>query len=147
MIRYTLKCRNDHSFESWFQSASACDQLADRGLIACPDCGETDIHKSLMAPSVRTEHGAATVAPQERQPLINAPNEKIAEAIKEIRTYVEQNSDYVGDAFATEARSMHEGEIPHRPIYGEARQDEARKLIEDGVPALPLPFMPRQKTN
>ena len=42
---------------------------------------------------------------------------------------------------------MHDGEKPHRPIYGEAKPEEAKKLVEDGVPALPLPFIPKQKTN
>jgi hypothetical protein len=28
MIRYALKCAEDHRFESWFQSASAFDTLA-----------------------------------------------------------------------------------------------------------------------
>ena len=42
---------------------------------------------------------------------------------------------------------MHDGEVPHRPIYGDVKPDEAKKLIEDGVPALPLPFIPKQKTN
>jgi len=42
---------------------------------------------------------------------------------------------------------MHEGDMPHRSIYGEVKPDEAKKLAEDGVPAVPLPFVPRQKTN
>ncbi|HAW47084.1 MAG TPA: DUF1178 domain-containing protein, partial [Roseovarius sp.] len=32
-------------------------------------------------------------------------------------------------------------------IYGEARPEEARRLIEDGIPVAPLPFSPRRKTN
>ena len=42
---------------------------------------------------------------------------------------------------------MHEGRTPSRAIHGEARIEEARKLIEDGVPVAPLPFIPRQKVN
>ena len=42
---------------------------------------------------------------------------------------------------------MHEGRSPGRAIHGEARPDEAKKLIEDGVPIAPLPFLPRQKSN
>ena len=36
---------------------------------------------------------------------------------------------------------------PERPIYGEARAEDARKLLEDGIPVLPLPFMPKRNTN
>ncbi len=42
---------------------------------------------------------------------------------------------------------MHEGTAPERSIYGEARPDEAKKLLEDGIPVAPLPFLPGRKTN
>ena len=42
---------------------------------------------------------------------------------------------------------MHNGEAPERAIYGEARLDEAKKLLEDGVPVAPLPFLPNRKAN
>lgn len=143
MIRYALKCENDHRFESWFQSGDAFDGLVTRGLVGCPDCASTSVAKDLMAPKVTPARKKAA-APQ---PMTNAPDPELVEALKKLRDHVESTSDYVGDAFAKEARAMHEGEIPHRPIYGEAKPDEARKLMEDGVPAMPLPFIPRQKTN
>ncbi|MEO1331817.1 MAG: DUF1178 family protein, partial [Pseudomonadota bacterium] len=55
--------------------------------------------------------------------------------------------EYVGTSFATEARAIHDGEAPERAIYGEARADEAAKLVKDGVPVAPLPFIPDRKTN
>jgi hypothetical protein len=42
---------------------------------------------------------------------------------------------------------MHDGDAPEKAIYGEAKLDEARKLLEDGVPVLPLPFRPTGKDN
>lgn len=144
MIRYTLECENKHRFESWFQSADAFDTLDKANHVACPTCGDTTIRKSLMAPSVPKKGNAKA---DESQPMTNAPDPKLVEAMKELRKHVETNSDYVGKDFAREARSMHEGETPHRAIYGEANAEEAKKLIEDGVPALPLPFIPKQKTN
>jgi hypothetical protein len=50
-------------------------------------------------------------------------------------------------SFAAEARAMHLGEAPERPIHGEARLDEARALVDEGVPVAPLPFLPRNRTN
>lgn len=146
MIRYALKCGNNHSFESWFQSAEAFDGLKAAGMVACPECEDTTVEKSLMAPRVRPARGQA-VAEKPAEPMVSTPDPEIAKAIKAIRDHVEKNSDYVGDRFAKEARAMHEGETPHRSIYGEVRADEAKKLAEDGVPAVPLPFVPRQKTN
>ncbi|MEO9827400.1 MAG: DUF1178 family protein [Paracoccaceae bacterium] len=159
MIRYALKCESDHSFESWFKSADAFDALVAKRMITCPECGSDHVEKSLMAPGVRASRDTPS-APETDQTketavepgvsqnvMTNAPDPKLAEAIKTIRDHVEKNSDYVGDKFAEEARAMHDGDTPHRPIYGEAKVEDAKKLIDDGVPALPLPFIPRQKTN
>lgn len=65
----------------------------------------------------------------------------------ELRKKIEAESDYVGGDFVKEARRMHEGEVKARSIHGEARLDEARKLAEDGVPVMPLPFLPNRKAN
>ena len=42
---------------------------------------------------------------------------------------------------------MHDGLVPDRPIYGEANLAEARKLAEDGIPVMPLPFIPAKKAH
>jgi len=143
MIQYSLKCENDHGFDSWFASADAYDKLADNGMVSCAVCGSTKVSKAIMAPRVRTTKGKeAPVAP-------TLPTEKSAaeQAMAEMRAQVEQNSEYVGTNFATEARSMHLGDAPERAIYGEAKPEEAKSLIEDGIPVTPLPFMPTRKSN
>ena len=143
MIRFALKCENDHRFESWFQSGAAFDALLARDMVVCPDCGSTVVTKDLMAPKV----GAKRPAEELPQQVANAPDPDLADAIRKLRDHVERNSDYVGGNFAREARAMHVGDTPHRPIYGEVDKKEAQSLAEDGVPALPLPFIPKQKTN
>ena len=146
MIRFALKCTNEHHFESWFQSGDAFEALDARKLVTCPNCGSPKVSKELMAPKVRASRKAAA-EPQEPQAMTNMPDPQMVEAIKKLKAYVEKNSAYVGNSFAAEARAMHEGDTPQRAIHGEAKPEEAKKLIEDGVPALPLPFIPRQKTN
>jgi hypothetical protein len=157
MIRYALTCANDHGFESWFQSAEAFDRLAAAGHVACAVCGSTDIAKTLMAPAVRPARKAeaagasaeaatgAEAAPAARP--LSAPRTPAEEALAALRRQVEANSDYVGLNFAAEARAMHEGTIPERSIYGEARAEEAKRLIEEGIPVAPLPFLPTRKAN
>jgi len=135
MIRYALRCSEGHDFDSWFRSTADFDRLAAEGQLSCAVCGGGGIAKALMTPSVPAE-----------RPL-QAPASAAEEALMRLRRHVEENSDYVGLGFAAEARAMHEGEKPNRAIHGEARADEARKLIEDGVPVAPLPFMPRQRSN
>ena len=49
--------------------------------------------------------------------------------------------------FAEEARAMHYGEQEARPIYGETKRAEAEALREEGVPAMPLLFPVRQRSD
>lgn len=144
MIRYNLKCGNDHGFESWFASAGAFDTLQRAGQVSCPVCGGKQVEKALMAPSVRPASSRPDA--EVRRPL-KAPATDVEKAIAELRRQVEENADYVGLNFAAEARAIHEGAAEERSIYGEARPDEARKLLEDGVPVAPLPFLPLRKAN
>ncbi|GGW36533.1 hypothetical protein GCM10011452_26290 [Gemmobacter lanyuensis] len=138
MIRYALHCAAGHDFESWFASGSAFDDLKARGLVACAVCGGTEVEKALMAPSVAVK--------EEARPLAQ-PRSEVEEAMAAMRREIEAKSEYVGMNFATEARRIHAGDAPERAIYGEAKLDEARKLLEDGVPVAPLPFLPARKTN
>lgn len=143
MIRYSLRCRRSHDFESWFQSASGFDRLRGANQIACPLCGDTGVEKTLMAPAVRP----ARKEKESSTPRLTQPQTEIEAALAEMRRQVEANSDYVGLNFASEARRMHEGSVEARAIYGEAKAEEARALIEDGIPVAPLPFMPARKAN
>lgn len=135
MIKYSLRCHNTHSFESWFQSASGFDTLASAGQIACPICGETRVEKSLMAPNLRDSG---------KPDLTATPTET---AMAQMRAQIEANSEYVGLNFVKEARRMHQGDTEARAIYGEAKPEEARALLQEGVPVVPLPFQPKQKSN
>ncbi len=137
MIRYALKCDDGHAFFSWFQSADAFDTLERTGHLACPDCGSDAVAKAVMAPQVATA----------RAPALAEPETPAQAALANLRREIESKSDYVGRRFATEARAMHDGDSPRRSIWGEARLDEARALVEDGVPVAPLPFVPKARTN
>jgi hypothetical protein len=145
MIRYSLRCDAGHGFESWFASSAAFDALAGAGRLACPLCGSPRVSKSLMAPSVATERGEDAGAAPKAAAEPNA--DEIARRLARLRAEIEAMSEYVGLSFAAEARRIHEGTAPERPIYGEAAPQEARKLIEDGVPVAPLPFIPRRRSN
>lgn len=144
MILYTLSCKDDHQFESWFQSADSFEALAVAKQLSCPECGDVRITKALMAPKVRASR--KTVKDPEGGAL-SSPRDEREAAVAALRKEVEANSDYVGLKFADEARAMHDGDIPRRSIYGEARLDEAKKLVDDGVPVAPLPFRPRTRAN
>lgn len=148
MIRYTLKCDQNHSFESWFASAEAFEKLRAAGMVICAICGSTKVEKALMAPAVRPARKAAAPVPEAAAEVpLSAPQNPMEEALAAMRREVEENSDYVGLNFAAEARAMHSGEAPERAIHGEAKLDEARALLEEGIPVTPLPFLPKRSTN
>lgn len=141
MIRYNLRCKNGHDFDGWFRSSDAFASMQSAGQVSCTQCGSSSVEKSLMSPAVPAKGRAEAPANLAR------PQNPTETALDQLRQQVEANSDYVGMKFVDEARAMHEGRSPSRAIHGEARPDEARKLIEEGVPVAPLPFIPRQKAN
>ena len=143
MIRYTLKCAQGHSFDSWFQSAGAFEKLTSAGMVSCAVCGSSDVKKGIMAPRVRPAR-AKTTEPAKMPGPLSAPASPAEQAMRELRRKIEARSENVGSDFAREARAIHEGDAPERPIIGEARTDEARRLIEDGIPVAPLPWMSRR---
>ena len=63
----------------------------------------------------------------------------LAAMMKKVRDHIASTHEYVGKDFATRARAMHDGEADAKPVWGETTLAEAKSLIEDGVPALPLP--------
>jgi len=99
------------------------------------------VEKELMAPSVRPARKPETA------PSLRDPASEVEAAIAALRKQIEENSEYVGVNFATEARRIHSGDAPERAIHGEASLDDARQMIEEGLPVAPLPFLPRAKVN
>ncbi len=140
MIQYRLRCKDGHEFDSWFQSSAAYERLAASGHVACAVCGAAGVEKALMAPAVK-KPGAEAARP------LTDPATEAERQLADLRRQIEENSDYVGLNFAAEARAIHDGESPARSIHGEARIDEARALLEDGIPVAPLPFRPARRTN
>lgn len=141
MIRYSMTCDKGHSFDGWFQSAAGYESLHSAGLVNCARCGSAQVSKSLMAPAVVSDKAAPPALP------LSAPASPAETALAELRRKVEENSEYVGMSFASEARAIHDGDAPERSIYGETRPDEAMRLIADGIPVAPLPFMPKRGTH
>jgi hypothetical protein len=141
MIRYALLCEHEHEFEGWFAASADFDDQQARGLIECPICGVKAVRKAIMSPAVAgAKRGASDQTPAQTQVMM-------MEAMGRIRRHVEDTFDDVGDAFATEARAIHEGRSEDRGIYGQATSAEVRDLVEDGVPIAPLPPEPIKKSE
>ncbi len=143
MISFTLKCEHDHTFDSWFQSAEAFDKLLAAGMVTCSVCGALGVEKAVMAPRVRPARNAAS--PSERP--LSAPASPAEQALAEMRKAIEANSEDVGENFAKEARKIHDGDAPERSIIGQAKLEDAKALIEDGIPVAPLPWGQKKRAN
>ena len=143
MIKYRLNCRHGHDFEAWFAGSDAFDAQSRKAQVVCPACGSTEVAKAIMAPNV------ATRGPAGREPDRTVGGRTIPAAalrvLSEMRQEVERHADYVGLAFAEEARRIHHEEVPPRRIYGEASLADVKELVEDGVPVLPLPRLPKDE--
>ena len=127
VIRYSLACVGEHEFEAWFSNSKTYDTQRKKKLVECPVCGSTDVKKQIMAPMVRSSDRAV-------------PTEVAAAKIAAgIRQHISSTHDYVGEKFADEARAMYYGETEHRPVWGEVTPEVAKDLIDEGVPAMPLP--------
>jgi hypothetical protein len=131
VIVYSLRCGNDHEFESWFKDSHAFDRQAASQRLVCPLCGSRNIAKAIMSPAVSgTKKGAAAATDEIR---------RMRQFVTGLRRYVHDHAEYVGDDFADLARKIHYGEERDRPIFGEATISDAIELCEEGIGVAPLP--------
>ena len=151
MIVFDLSCDNAHTFEGWFGSSDDFASQQARGLVMCPVCESAAVSKAPMAPAVpakgnRTESTA-------RVPVANkAMPAEVAEAFKALAAAQAKalaKSEWVGDRFAAEVRSMHYGEAEEKQVHGRATSDDARSLMEEGIAVAPLlvPVHPPEELN
>ena len=138
MISFNLMCANEHEFEGWFQNSAEFEAQAKKKRIECPYCGDTAVAKALMAPAV----GAKSAVRETRREKA-AQAAKLRKALTEMREFVERNFDDVGDRFPEEARRIYYGESEERAIFGNATEEEAEELAEEGVPVGKLPWIKR----
>jgi hypothetical protein len=152
MILFDLKCDHDHVFESWFKDSATFTRHQKRGDLACPVCGSSRITKAPMAPSIvkgedRPRRRKSRPETPQTVAMAKDPDQqkmaKLMRELGELRRQIEQNCDYVGESFPEEARKIHYGETEHRNIYGEATEDEAKELNEEGIEFSRVPWLPR----
>jgi hypothetical protein len=148
VIRYSLICASGHAFESWFANSKACDAQMKRKLVACPVCDSTKVEKAIMAPSLITSKRKRERAPEAKpQPaaLLSEKDREVRALLKSLHEHVKQNAEHVGEKFPKLAREMHYGETEKRSIYGDAKPEEVRSLVEEGVEVQPLPILPEDR--
>jgi hypothetical protein len=137
MIRFALVCSDAHEFEGWFRDNADFDKQQKHNMVSCPVCETQSVGKAIMAPAVSTSRD------QEKVTLAMGDDQRrMMSEMRALTQKMKAGADYVGDKFAHEARKIHDGDADVRGIYGEATNEEARALIEDGIDFMPLPSFP-----
>ena len=154
MIVFNLACDSAHAFEGWFRSSGDFADQQTRGLLICPVCDSASVAKAPMAPAVPAKgNRAVTESAAGSRTLANkAMPREVAEAFKALaaaQAKALKKSEWVGDRFATEVRSMHYGESEEKQVHGRASKDDAVALMEEGIAVAPLlvPVHPPEELN
>lgn len=146
MIVFDLACPGQHVFEAWFGSSADYEDQRSRGLVLCPMCGSREVAKSVMAPNVSAKGNRRAPVPRAQGGIVQGAAPTPAEmkamlaALAQAQAKALEGSEHVGTRFADEARAIHDGDAEERPIHGQATREEAKALIEDGIPVAPLPL-------
>ena len=138
MIKYNLKCHNNHEFESWFSDSSEFDKLNKKGLLDCIFCDSKKISKTIMAPMVSVVKGK-----EDKIDLIKI-NKKIQnekEELLKIRKFIENNFEDVGNNFSKKVREIYYDKKSKKTIYGSTTAKEREELAEEGIEILSLPWI------
>ena len=136
MIKYNLKCHNDHEFESWFSHSKEYDKLNKKGLLECIFCSSKKIGKSIMAPTILNS--------KEKDNQIEITNKDFKDEknkLLNLRKYIEKNFTYVGKDFGKKVREVYYDKKSKKSIYGITTTQEREELAEEGIDLISIPWV------
>ena len=127
MIKYNLKCKNGHEFESWFSNSEEFEKLKKKDLLECIYCSSKNISKSIMAPMISSQNNKDEYLKIFNNDLKNKKNELL-----QLRKFIEKNFEYVGRDFSKKIR---------KAIYGTSTPEEKEELIDEGIDLMSIPWV------
>ena len=136
MIKYNLKCHNDHEFESWFSSSEEFEKLKKRKLLECIFCLSRKIDKSIMAPRLSNSKSK-----NDEFDIIEKDAKSQKNKLIKLRKYIEKNFDYVGKDFSKRVREIYYDKKNKKAIYGTTTSEERKELFEEGIDLLSIPWV------
>ena len=136
MIKYILKCHNDHEFESWFSNSEEFEKLNNKKLLECIYCSSKKIEKSIMAPMVTNSK-----IENENFQISKSEFTKEKNQLLQLRKYIEKNFEYVGKDFGEKVREVYYDKKSKKAIYGTTSPEEREKLAEEGIDLLSIPWI------
>ena len=139
MIKYNLKCKHKHEFESWFLDSKEFEKLKSKKMIECIFCKTKSIEKSIMAPSVLSQEQ------KQKNQKSTKYIKKIQKDLLKMRNFVEKNFEYVGNNFPREVRNVYYDKRKNKNIYGRATPEETQELEEEGIELTAIPWIDNKK--
>ena len=139
MIKYNLKCKHKHEFESWFLDSKEFEKLKSKKMIECIFCKTKSIEKSIMAPSILSQ--------EEKQKNQKSTKyiKKVQKDLLKMRNFLEKNFEYVGNNFPREVRNVYYDKRKNKNIYGKATPEETQELEEEGIELTAIPWIDNKK--
>ena len=139
MIKYNLKCSNNHEFESWFSDSNEFERLNKKRLLNCIFCTSKKITKSIMSPRVLNS--------KEKIEINNSKDKefrKFKDDLTKLRNFVEKNFEFVGDKFAKKVRDIYYDKNENQRIYGTTTPEEKEELMEEGIELTSIPWVNKE---
>ena len=139
MIKYNLKCNNNHEFESWFSNSKEFDKLSKQELLECIFCSSKKISKSLMAPTILNSKKK-----NDHIDIIDKDFKDEKNKLLNLRKYIEKNFDYVGKDFSKQVREVYYDKKSKKAIYGTTTPQEREELADEGIDLLTIPWVDKE---
>ncbi len=136
MIKYIIKCHNDHEFESWFSDSKEFDKLNKKKMLECIYCSSKKITKSIMAPMISNLKNS-----KEQIEIINKNFKNEKNNLLQLRKYIEKNFNYVGKDFSKKVREIYYDKKNKKTIYGTTTPKERYELAEEGIELTSIPWV------
>ena len=137
MIKYNLKCNNDHEFESWFSDSKEFERLKTRKLLECIYCNSKKIKKSIMGPMISISKNNNLNKFQINEKILQKQRNKLIK----LRNFIEKNFEYVGEDFSKKVREIYYDKKNKKTIYGITSPEERKELKEEGINLLSIPWV------
>ena len=139
MIKYNLKCKNNHEFESWFSDSNEFEKLKKKRLLECIYCNSTEIKKSIMSPMISVVNTS-----ENELSKISSQVKKEKKRLLKIRKYIEKNFEFVGDKFTKEVREIYYDKKRKKTIYGTTTAKDREELANEGIEILSVPWIKKE---
>ena len=136
MIKYILKCKNSHEFESWFSSSEEFDKLNKKSLLECIYCSSKKINKSIMSPMISNPTNK-----NKQIEIISKVFKNEKNNLLQLRKYIENNFHYVGKDFVKKVREVYYDKKTKKSIYGTTTSKERKELAEEGIDLMSIPWV------